>query len=151
VYLLLKKKAADVLTWFFIVYIAIASIAIILAPVDMSLVDPTRLTGKVMTWTWARMFSILPNTYSLIFLVGGAAWSAVQYARKQGSGNRVLGNWLIAIGGLLPGIGGSFTRFGFVEVLFVTEIIGITLIWIGYRVMTPPPSIPVSTPEAATD
>jgi len=38
-----------------------------------------------------------------------------------------------------------------VEVLFVTEIIGITLIWIGYRVMTPPPSIPVSTPEAATD
>jgi hypothetical protein len=97
------------------------------------------------------MFSILPNTYSLIFLVGGAAWSAVQYARKQGSGNRVLGNWLIAIGGLLPGIGGSFTRFGFVEVLFVTEIIGISLIWIGYRVMTPPPSIPVSTPEAATD
>jgi len=148
VYLLLKKKTADILTWFFIVYIAVASIAIIFAPVDMSIVDPTRLTGKVMMWAWARMFSILPNTYALIFLVGGAAWSAIQYARKKGSGNRVLGNWLIAIGGLLPGIGGSFTRLGYVEVLFVTEFIGILLIWAGYRAISPPPS---STPQAATD
>ncbi len=136
VYLLLRKKTADLLTWFFIVYISIAAIAIILAPVDMSLVDPTRLTGKVMTWTWARLFSILPNTYSLIFLVGGAAWSAIQYARKSGGGDRALGNWLIAIGALLPGIGGSFTRMGYVEVLFVTEFIGILLIWAGYRTMT---------------
>ena len=148
VYLLLKKKTADILTWFFVVYIAIAAVAIALAPVDMSLVDPARLTGKVMMWTWARMFSILPNTYALIFLVGGAAWSAIQYARKKGSGNRVLGNWLIAIGGLLPGIGGSFTRLGYVEVLFVTEFIGILLIWAGYRAISPPPS---STPQAATD
>jgi len=136
VYLLLKKKTADFLAGFFIVYILIASIAIILAPVDMSLVDPARLTGKVIMWTWARMFSILPNTYALIFLMGGAAWSAIQYARKQGNGGRVLGNWLIAIGALLPGIGGSFTRFGYVEVLFVTELIGISLIWAGYRVVT---------------
>jgi len=148
VYLLFKKKIADILAWFFIVYIAIAAVVIILAPVDMSIVDPTRLTGKVMMWTWARMFSILPNTYALIFLVGGAAWSAIQYARKKGSGNRVLGNWLIAIGGLLPGIGGSFTRLGYVEVLFVTEFIGILLIWAGYRAISPPPS---STPQAATD
>ena len=148
VYLLFKKKTADILAWFFIIYIAIASVAIIFAPVDMSIVDPTRLTGKVMMWAWARMFSILPNTYALIFLVGGAAWSAIQYARKKGSGNRVLGNWLIAIGGLLPGIGGSFTRLGYVEVLFVTEFIGILLIWAGYRAISPPPS---STPQAATD
>ena len=136
VYLLLKKKTADFLAGFFIIYILIASIAIILAPVDTSLVDPARLTGKVIMWTWARMFSILPNTYALIFLMGGAAWSAIQYARKQGNGGRVLGNWLIAIGALLPGIGGSFTRFGYVEVLFVTELIGISLIWAGYRVVT---------------
>jgi hypothetical protein len=151
VYLLLKKKTADILTWFFVIYIAIASIAIILAPVDMSLVDPTRLTGKVITWEWARLFSILPNTYSLIFLVGGAVWSAIKYARKEGTGNRVLGNWLIAIGGLLPGIGGSFTRFGYVEVLFVTEIIGISLIWAGYRAMTPRPVIAASASEVAAD
>lgn len=151
VYLLLKKKTADVLTWFFIVYIAIASLAIILSPVDMSLVDPTRLTGKVMTWTWARLFSILPNTYSLIFLVGGAAWSAIQYARRNDSGSRVLGNWLIAIGALLPGIGGSFTRMGYVEVLFVTEFIGIILIWAGYHAMTQTQAKSIHVAQAASD
>ena len=136
VYLLLKKKTADMLSWFFSVYIGIAAIAVSLSPVDMALVDPATLTGKVMTWSWARLFSILPNTYSLVFLVGGAAWSAIQYARKQGERNRVLGNWLIAIGALLPGIGGAFTRMGYVEVLFVTEFIGILLIFAGYRAMT---------------
>jgi hypothetical protein len=136
VYLLLKKRVADMLSWFFTIYILAAAVVILLAPVDLSLVDPTRLTGKVMTWGWARMFSILPNTYSLIFLAGGAAWSAIQYARKVGPGRRVLGNWLIAIGALLPGIGGSFTRIGYVEVLFVTEFIGICLIWAGYHVMS---------------
>ncbi|HET9912009.1 MAG TPA: hypothetical protein VFQ13_08985 [Anaerolineales bacterium] len=148
VYLLLKKKTADLLTWFFIVYISIAAIAIILAPVNMSLVDPARLTGKVMTWTWARLFSILPNTYSLIFLVGGAAWSAIQYARRNDSGNRVLGNWLIAIGALLPGIGGSFTRMGYVEVLFVTEFIGILLIWAGYRAVSQSPTKSIHAAQA---
>jgi len=149
VYLLLKKKTADLLTWFFAAYITIAAIAIILAPVDMSLVDPARLTGKVMTWTWARLFSILPNTYALLFLVGGAAWSAIQYARKGGSGNRVWGNWLIAIGGLLPGIGGSFTRLGYVEVLFVTELIGILLIWAGYRAITQSQTKSIHAAQAA--
>lgn len=151
VYLLLKKKTADILAWFFVVYIAIASVAIILSPVNMSLVDPARLTGKVMTWTWARMFSIFPNTYAMIFLVGGAAWSAIQYARKLDSANRVLGNWLIAIGALLPGIGGSFTRFGYVEVLFVTEFIGISLIWAGYRAMTQSQTASIHATQAAAD
>jgi hypothetical protein len=136
VYLLLKRKTADILAWFFAIYITVATVAISLSPVNMSLVDPTTLTGKVMTWMWARLFSILPNTYALVFLSGGAFWSAIQYARKQGSGNRVLGNWLIGIGALLPGVGGSFTRFGHVEVLFVTEFIGIILIWAGYQAMT---------------
>ena len=136
VYLLLKERTADILAWFFSIYVAVAAVFIILSPVDMSLVDPTTLTGKVMTWSWARLFSPLPNTYALVFLVGGAAWSAIQYARKQGSGNRVLGNWLIAIGALLPGIGGGFTRFGFVEALFIGEFFGIILIWAGYRAIT---------------
>jgi hypothetical protein len=151
VYLLMKKKFADVSAWFFIIYVTVAAVAILFAPVDMSIVDPLRLTGKVMTWSWVRMFSILPNTYALIFLVGGAAWSAIQYARKKSSGNRVVGNWLIAIGGLLPGIGGSFTRMGYVEVLFVTEFIGISLIWAGYRVIMQPQTTPVSASQVAAD
>jgi len=36
---------------------------------------------------------------------------------------------------LLPGIGGSFARAGTVEVLYVTELLGLSLIWLGYQIM----------------
>ena len=44
--------------------------------------------------------------------------------------------FLIAVGAILPGIGGSFTRFGYVEVLYVTELLGLLVIWAGYRLNT---------------
>jgi hypothetical protein len=46
-----------------------------------------------------------------------------------------LGNALIAFGALLPGIGGASARMGHVEVLYVTELIGLLLIWWGYAVI----------------
>ena len=66
-------------------------------------------------------------------LVGGATLSAVRYARQPGQRHRFTGNVLIAVGALLPGIGGSATRFGHTEVLYVTELIGLVLILAGYR------------------
>ncbi|MCJ7781900.1 MAG: hypothetical protein MUQ27_13865, partial [Acidimicrobiia bacterium] len=49
----------------------------------------------------------------------------------------------IAVGALLPAIGGAFARFGRIEVAYVTELIGLVLIWVGYRVIVtdPGPSI----------
>ena len=47
-----------------------------------------------------------------------------------------------AIGALLPGIGGSFTRFGHTEVLYVTEFAGLLLIFLGYRLNTIAPPGP---------
>jgi sulfite exporter TauE/SafE len=48
----------------------------------------------------------------------------------------VLGNILIAVGAILPGIGGGFARAGVVEVLYVGELLGLILIWMGFRVIT---------------
>ena len=112
----------------------IASAFVIATPIDMEAVDGDRLTGRVMEWGWVRLFSPLLNTYALVFLVGGAIVSAWRYYRRpERAHTRVKGNVLIAIGALLPGIGGSFTRLGYVEVLYVTELVGLTLIWLGYR------------------
>jgi hypothetical protein len=136
VYLLFKKKTADIMAACLVVYTVIASFCVALAPINAA-ADHFNLTGRgTFEWAWVRAFSPFSNTYALIFLVGGAAWSAFQYARKQGTGNRMWGNIWIAVGALLPGIGGSFTRFGFTEALYVTEFIGILLIWLGYRLMT---------------
>ena len=49
-------------------------------------------------------------------------------------------------GGHRPGIGGTFTRFGYTEVLYVTELVGLILIWIGYRYNVQPG--PRGAPEA---
>jgi hypothetical protein len=40
------------------------------------------------------------------------------------------------VGAILPGIGGGFARAGVVEVLYVGELIGLILIWMGFRVIT---------------
>ena len=134
-YLLLKKKTADLLSYFWLVVIAVASVAIILTPMVIPDDFDYGLTGGVFKWQWVRLFSPFINIYAFIFLVGGAIWSAWTYYKQGKQNSRFLGNVFIAIGGLLPGIGGSFTRFGFVEVLFVTELIGLLFIYGGYLVM----------------
>ena len=53
--------------------------------------------------------------------------------RTTGAYHRFVGNVYIAVGALLPAIGGSFTRFGYTDVLYVTELVGLSFIYIGYR------------------
>lgn len=133
VYLLLPRRTADRLTVALVAYIAIVSAFVLATPLQTDLVEPHRLSGEVMGWQWVRLFSPLVNTYAVIFLIGGAAWSAGRYARKGDSPARVRGNVLIAIGAILPGVGGGFARAGTVEVLYVAELVGLLLIWAGYR------------------
>jgi len=109
----------------------------LLSPLDLSKVEYHRLSGSVLEWQWVRLFSPFVNLYAVIFLIGGAIWSAVKYARKGPSlRDRMWGNVAIAVGAILPGIGGSAARAGYVEVLYVTELIGLLLIWLGYNLMT---------------
>jgi len=133
VYLLLRRQTAHWLTGVSLTVIAVAAVCALAAPVDPALVELHRLSGRVFAWQWVRAFSPFINLYAAGFLIGGAALSAVRYRRVEGGGRRAWGNTFIALGALLPGIGGSFTRFGYVEVLYVTELLGLTLIWLGYR------------------
>jgi len=134
VYLLFKHRTATIMMSVVVTLIVVASILVSLSPVDYSLVEPERLTGKVLVWSKVRLITPFVNMYAFVFLVGGAVYSAYQYS-KQKSANRYRGNVLIAIGALLPGIGGSFTKFGYTEVLYVTELLGICFIYWGYRLM----------------
>jgi hypothetical protein len=134
VYLLMNRRTADRLAVALIVYVSIAAVFVLSTPLDASLVVDDRLSGSVMEWGWVRLMSPLVNGYALVFLVGGAAWSAARYrCRADQPRSRVVGNALIAVGGLLPGVGGSFSRAGYFDVLPVTELVGLILIWVGYR------------------
>lgn len=133
VYLHLSRKTADRLSMALVLAIVTASVFVIASPIHMELVEPYHLTGKVLTWSWVRAFSPFINTYAAAFLIGGAVKSAWFYAKSKETRDRYVGNVLIAVGALLPGIGGTATRFGHTEVLYVTEFIGLALIIVGYR------------------
>ncbi len=133
VYLHVGRRTADVLSAVLVTAIVVAAACVLASPVRTELVEPFRLTGKVLAWSWVRAFSPFINTYAAAFLIGGAIRSAWFYSRSRETRDRMVGNILIAIGALLPGIGGTATRFGHTEVLYVTEFIGLLLIYAGYR------------------
>ena len=148
VYLHLDRRVANRLTMIVGAVIVVASICVIASPIDPALVEPYRLSGKVLEWRWVRLFSPFVNLYAVIVLVGGAIVSAMRYRRSAETYHRFIGNVYIAVGGILPGIGGAFTRFGHTEVLYVTELLGLLLIYAGYRmnVSTRTMALPHSQP-----
>jgi hypothetical protein len=135
IYLLMKKRFANISAVLCSAVILIAAVCVLLSPIALPEGFDQRLTGRVFAWQWVRGFSPLLNLYALIFLFGGALYSAIQYFAIEKGRTRFLGNILIAIGALLPGIGATFTRFGYVEVLYITEFIGLTFIYFGYYMM----------------
>jgi hypothetical protein len=114
--------------------LVISSALVILSPLDVTKVDHM-LDGDVLEWTFIRYITPFVNIYAVIFLVGGAFYSAFKYYRSVEFKGRFWGNVLIAVGGILPGIGGTATKFGYTYVLYVTELLGILLIFAGYQVI----------------
>ena len=91
-----------------------------------------RPTGAILEWRWVRLMTPFINLYAAAFLVGGAFLSARRYAKSGDFPERVRGNILIAVGGILPGIGGSMAKGGLVEALYIGECVGLVFIWLGY-------------------
>lgn len=143
IYLLFSRKKANWITAVLIVFVSVAAMFVLLTPINEALVEPHRLSGSVMEWQWVRGFSPFINLFAVIFLVGGAVWSAWKYKQEGTSSGRMWGNVWIALGAILPGIGGTYTRMGYVEVLYVTEIIGLLLIWLGYHAIVNDKSLSV--------
>jgi hypothetical protein len=134
VYLSHSRRFGNRATAITLPFVILASILVILSPVRLELLEPTRPSGAILGWAWIRLMTPFINIYATFFLVGGAAVSAWKYFRNQHDGHRAAGNALIAIGALMPAFGGSATKAGYVEVLYVLEFIGIILIWMGDRV-----------------
>jgi hypothetical protein len=133
IYLLMNRRFADWSARIVTTVIVIASLLVFLTPLDPSLAEPHRLSGAPIVWKQIRRISPFLNLYAVGFLVGGAILSAAHFRKSPELRSRFHGNVLIAIGGILPAIGGTATRFGWVEVLYVTELMGLLLIFAGYR------------------
>jgi hypothetical protein len=136
IYLLMNRRFADISAAVCTAVIIVGAVCVLSSPVEIPPDFDHRLAGKVLSWQWVRFaFSPWINSYAVLFLFGGAVYSAIQYFSIEEGRTRFLGNILIAIGAFLPAIGGLSTRFGHVEVLYITELIGLTFIYFGYDMM----------------
>lgn len=150
VYLLLKRRTANLLSAVTLPVIAVATVAVIASPIRLEVLEAERPGGAALGWQWVRLLTPIINLYSLAFLAGGAALSAWRYAQRRGTGSRALGNTLIAIGAVMPAIGGTLAKAGLVEGLYIGEFIGVILIWLGYAAcVRQPVAVAAATPASA--
>ncbi len=135
VYLLLKRKTANTLSVILVTIIVITAVLVMLSPLEPVVEKEVRFSGRLLSWSFIRLITPFINIYAFIFLVGGAIYSAVAYYKNSIDRTRFWGNLCIAVGTLLPGIGGSAAKYGHVEVLYITEFVGIFFIHAGYEMM----------------
>ena len=134
VYLHLRRRTAHWLTAITLPVLIGAAALVFLSPVVPGVLESHRPSGAILGWGWVRLITPFINLYAVIFLIGGAVLSAVRFARGRAAEDRprFLGNALIALGAILPGIGGGMAKAGVVEALYVGELVGLVLIWVGY-------------------
>ena len=75
--------------------------------------------------------TIAINTVGTLIIVGGSAYSVWTFARRGIMRNRMIGVALILVGTLAVAAGGSLTRLGHYEYLYIAMSIGIALIFAG--------------------
>lgn len=119
------------------------------APLDFArLAAPDEPSGKAYQaikdagFATPRAWTPFFNVYGTLWLVGGAAWSALQYARRRTGGSRVTGNVLIAAGAFVVAGAGTLNRMGVSGVQYIGELLGLVLIFLGFLSISRPESAP---------
>lgn len=117
--------------------------ALLLTPLNGSEWHPgvnlLTLTDSIMQKGGVRGFVPVMNIWGTVALVGGAIYSARLFRRKQIMKNRMIGNLIIAAGGLLPALGGALLRLNIPDLKYPGEMLGVILIFIGFLMATNTP------------
>jgi hypothetical protein len=85
--------------------------------------------------------TIILNIYGTLGLVGGALYSSYLFLRKHVLANRMYGNILIAAGAMMPAMAGSFIKAGLFDWLYVSELAGVVLMYVGFLKATASPVV----------
>ncbi len=143
VYLLAKRKWANVAMAILLGLSIFAAFRVFTAELDPSLLTTSvhtgsELSGHAIITPGIRTLTPIFNLYGTIALVGGAVYSAFIFWRKRIMLHRTIGNIMIAVGALAPAFGGAFSRFGVPGALYIGELFGAVLMFAGFiRATTP--------------
>jgi hypothetical protein len=148
VYLLVRRKWANVLMAVLALGSLYAAVRVFTAHLDPSLMTTglhtgSELSGDAIVTQGVRLLTPFFNLYGTLALVGGAAYSAWIFWRKRVLLHRTLGNLLIMVGALLPAFGGALSRMGIPGALYLSEFLGAVLLFLGFLRAT----TPMKTPE----
>lgn len=140
VYLLVRRRgAANVLSAALILLSLAAAALVFAAPVTAAAAGylPSQPASEQYKEILVRsgpmvLLTILLNIYGTLTLVGGAIYSAYLFWRKKVLANRMFGNILIAAGALLPASAGTFVQAGLVDFLYISEFVGVILMYAGF-------------------
>ncbi len=130
-YLLTPRRIAHIIMTILLVVSLYAAFRVFTASIDLSAIS--NLSGQAMP-QGVRLMTPFFNTFGTVALVGGAIYSAWVYWRRRLMPHRVVSNILIAVGAILPALGGTLERFGVSPTIArpSLELLGIIIIFVGF-------------------
>lgn len=143
VFLLAKKNWSRALMAILLIGSLYGAYRVFAAELDPTLLTTSlhtgsELSGHAIVTPGVRTLTPIFNLYGTVTLVGGAIYSAWIFFRKRVLLHRTIGNILIATGALAPAFGGAFSRMGIPAALYIGELLGAVLMFIGFwRAITP--------------
>ncbi|MEE9583182.1 MAG: hypothetical protein V3W01_00790 [Dehalococcoidales bacterium] len=131
IYLLVRRRVAHTIMAVLLAASLYAAFRVFTADVDLSALSG--LSGQAMP-QGVRLMTPFFNSFGTVALVGGAVYSAWVFWRRRFMPHRVLSNTLIAVGAMLPALGGTLSRF---ELSSATAhallvLLGVVVIFIGF-------------------
>lgn len=138
-----KKKVSNVLTVILLLGSLYGAFKVFTASLDpllmtVSVHTGSELSGHAITSPGVRILTPFFNLYGTIALIGAALWSAYLFFRKRVLLHRTIGSILIAIGAIAPAVGGTASRYGIPNALYIGELVGVILIFAGFLRATHP-------------
>lgn len=129
-YLLVPRRTGHIIMTILLVVSIYAAFRVFSASLDLSTLQ--HLSGRAMP-QGIRLMTPFLNTFGTVALVGGAIYSAWVFWRRRFMPHRMVSNILIAVGAILPALGGTSMRLGGgLQLFYLLELLGIIIIFIGF-------------------
>lgn len=138
-YLLLPRRMPAITPGVSLLIVAVAATAVWSAPIDSARL-PAAGWQALQRGPFLIALAATINAGGTIVLTAGALYSAWKLRAAGGSGRRAAGCVLIAVGTVAVALGGTLSRFGKPEYLYLTMTLGIAIIFAGVLLTRPPRS-----------
>ena len=132
-YLLARRRTAHIIMTILLVVSAYAVFRVFAATIDLGAVSTSGLSGEAMP-DEVRLLTPAFNIFGTVALMGGAIYSSWVFWRRQAMPHRVVSSILIAVGAMLPAMGGTLSRFDISSTTAhaILILLGVIIIFIGF-------------------